>query len=78
MKNYVDKWFSNSNLLRKSKEGRTEVISRLLFTFVAHKLQKHLNFSNNFHPCFTIMMSRVWKIFIQSHVESMQGVKISM
>ena len=59
VKNYVDKWFSNSNLLRKSKEERTEVISRLLFTFVAHKLQRHLNFANNFYPCFTIMMSRV-------------------
>ena len=47
MKN-VNKWFSNSNLLPKSKEEQTEVISRLLFTFVAHKLQKHLNFSNTF------------------------------
>ena len=35
-------------LLPKSKEERTEVISRLLFTFVTHKLQKHLNFSLHF------------------------------
>ena len=35
-------------LLQKSKEEPTEVISRLLFTFVTHKLQKHLNFSNTF------------------------------
>ena len=41
MKNLVDKWFSNSNLLPKSKEERTEVISRLSFTFIPHKLQKH-------------------------------------
>ena len=32
----------------KSKEERTEVISRLLFTFVTHKLQEHLNFLNTF------------------------------
>ena len=49
MKNYVDKWFSNPNLLLKSKEERTEVISRFLFPFVAHELQKHLNFSYLFH-----------------------------
>ena len=47
MKNYVDKR-SNSNLLHKSKEQRTEVIPRLLFTFITHKLQEHLNFSNTF------------------------------
>ena len=35
-------------LLHKSKEERTGVISRLLFTFVTHKLQEHLNFSNTF------------------------------
>ena len=60
VKNYVDKWFSKSNLLPKSKEERREVISRLLFTFVARNLQKHLNFSKTyFHTCFTIIMSRV-------------------
>ena len=32
-------------LLPKSKKERTEVISRLLSTFVTHKLQEHLNFS---------------------------------
>ena len=48
----VDKWFSNSNLLPKFKEERTEVISRLLFTFVAYKLAKHLNFSNTFSYLF--------------------------
>ena len=32
--------------LHKSKEERREVISRLLFTFVTHRLQEHLNFSN--------------------------------
>ena len=31
-------------LLPKSNEERTEVISRLLSTFVTHKLQDHLNF----------------------------------
>ena len=46
-------------LLLKSKLERTEVISRLLFTFVTHKLNEHLNFSLHFHTCFTIMMSRV-------------------
>ena len=49
---YVHKWFSNSNLLPESKEERTEVISRLLFIFVAHKLQKHLNFSDTFSYLF--------------------------
>ena len=34
------------NLLPRSKEERTKVISRLSFTFVAHKLQKTLNFYN--------------------------------
>ena len=32
-------------LLPKSKKERTEVISRLLSTFVTHKLQEPLNFS---------------------------------
>ena len=44
--------FKYPNLLPKSKEERTEVISRLLFTFVAHKLQKHLNSSNTFSYLF--------------------------
>ena len=61
MRNYVDKWFSSSNLLRKSKEERKEVISRLLFTLVADKLQKHLNASNTFsylfHNCHVISLS---------------------
>ena len=46
MKNYVDKWFSDSNLLSKSKQERTEVISKLLFTLIAHKSEEYLNFSN--------------------------------
>ena len=29
-------------LLRKYKVGQTEVISRLLFTFITHKLQEYL------------------------------------
>ena len=41
MKNYFDKWVSNSNLLPISKEEQTEVIYKLSFTFAAHKLQKH-------------------------------------
>ena len=48
MKNYVNKWFSDSDLLPKSKEEQTEVISRLLFTLIAHKLEEHFNFSNIF------------------------------
>ena len=39
-------------LLHKSKEERTEVIFRLLFTFVTDKLQEHLNFSNTFSYLF--------------------------
>ena len=35
-------------LLLESKEERTEVISRLLSTFVTHKLQEHVNFSIHF------------------------------
>ena len=41
----------NQTLLHKSKEEQTEVISTL-FTFVTHKLQKHLNFSNTFSYLF--------------------------
>ena len=52
MKNYIDKWFSNSNILPKSKEDRTEVNSRLLFTFIAHKSEEHLDFSNIFSYLF--------------------------
>ena len=39
-------------LVPKSKEEQTEVITRLLFTFVTHKLQEHLNFSNTFSYLF--------------------------
>ena len=39
-------------LLHKSKKERTEVISRLLFTFVRHKLQEYLSFSNIFSYLF--------------------------
>ena len=35
-------------LLSKSMEEQTEVISRLLSTFVSHKLQEQLNFSLHF------------------------------
>ena len=35
-------------LVPKSKEEQTEVITRLLFTSVTHKLQEHLNFSLHF------------------------------
>ena len=55
--------FPIQTLLPKSKEQRTEVISRLLSkVFVTHKLQEHLNFLYilwTFHTCFTIMMLRV-------------------
>ena len=50
----------------KSKEERTEVISRLLSTFVTHKLQEHLNFSLhflNFSELFQyifILVSQLW------------------
>ena len=52
MKNYIDKWFSNSNILSKSKEDQTEVNSRLLFAFIAHKSEEHLDFSNIFSYLF--------------------------
>ena len=70
----VDKWFSNSNLLPKFKEKRTEVISRLLFTFVAYKLQKHLNFSNTFSYLFHNYDVTSLENIIQSHFESMQSI----
>ena len=38
--------------LHKSKEEWTELISRLLFTFVTHELQEHFNFSNTFSYLF--------------------------
>ena len=50
-------------LLPKFKEERTEEISRLLSTFVTHKLQEHLNFSIhfwtfsiNFNNCFAVVI----------------------
>ena len=69
----VNKWFSNSNLLAKSEEGRTEVISRLLFTFAAYKLKKYLNFSN-FSYLFDNYDVTSLENIIQSHFESMQSV----
>ena len=36
------------NLLSKFKEEWPEVISRLLFSFVTHKLQEYLNLCNTF------------------------------
>ena len=36
------------------QEERSEAISRLLFTFVTHKLREHLNFSNKFSYLFHI------------------------
>ena len=41
-------------LLSKSKEEWTEVISRLLSTFVSHKLQEQLNFSLHFLNFFEV------------------------
>ena len=38
--------------LCKYKEEETGVICKLLFTFVTHKLQKRLNFSNTFSYLF--------------------------
>ena len=62
--------FKYPNLLPKSKEERTEVISRLLFTFIAHKLQKHLNSSNTF----SYLFKKYSFNHIQSHFESMQNI----
>ena len=70
----VDKWFSNSNLLPKSKEEETEVISRLLFTFVACKLQKRLNFPNTLSYLFHNDDVTSLENIIQSHLESMQSI----
>ena len=42
-------------LLPKSKEERTEVISRLLPTFITCKLQEHLNFSELFQYIFILV-----------------------
>ena len=52
----VDKWLKKMSinglihqvLLHKSNEEQTEVIFRLLFTFVTCKLKEHLNFSDTF------------------------------
>ena len=73
----VDIWFSNSNLLSKSKEERAEVISRLLFTFVLYKLQSSIRtFLIHFNAGFNIMNYDVTSLenIIQSHFESMQCV----
>ena len=42
-------------LLPKSKEERTEVISRLLPTFITYKLQEHLNLSELFQYIFILV-----------------------
>ena len=53
-------------LVPKSKEEQIEVITRLLFTFVTHKLQENLNFSLhflNFSELFQyifILVSQLW------------------
>ena len=44
--------FSIQILLPKSKEEQKEVTSRLLSTFVTHKLQERLNFSIHFSELF--------------------------
>ena len=48
----VNKWFFNLNLLPKSKEEQTDVISGLLFTFAAYKLQKRMQSIVKKSTCF--------------------------
>ena len=55
-------------LLPKSKEERTKVISRLLSFLLQTNCKNICTFLIHFHTCFTIMMSQVQKIFIQSIV----------
>ena len=60
-------------LLHKSKEEWTEVIFRLLFTFVTCKLKEHLNFSDTFSYLFHNYDSQVRKYLfnrIQSIIQS--------
>ena len=58
--------FPIQNLLPKSKEEQTEVMSSLLSTFVTHKLQEHFNFSINFlkfselFQYIFILVSQLW------------------
>ena len=60
-------------LLHKSKEKRTGVISRLLFTFVTQKLQENLNFSSTFSYLFhNYDVTSLENIL--SHFESMHSV----
>ena len=67
-------------LLLKSKLERTEVISRLLFTFVTHKLKEHLNFSATFSYMFhNYDVTSLENIHSVTVFESMQSaVKINM
>ena len=72
VKNYVDKWFSNSNFITQI-QGRADSSNlQIVITFVSHKLQEHLNFSNTFlylfHNCDVTSSEN-----IQSHFESIQS-----
>ena len=68
-------------LLHKYKLEHTEVISRLLSSLFYHKLQELLVRQNmyifliHFHTSFTVMISGVQEIFIQSQFESIQNTQ---
>ena len=60
-------------LLHKSKVEQTEVISRLIFTFcsqITTTFGQIYIFLKHFHSSLSVAVSRVQKIFIQSHFES--------
>ena len=67
------KGFAIQILLPKSKEDWTEVISRLLstfVTFVTQKLQEHLNFSIHFLNFFSIFSVYFQYIALSIHLLS--------
>ena len=67
------KGFAIQILLPKSKEDWTEVISRLLstfVTFVTQKLQEHLNFSIHFVNFFSIFSVYFQYIALYIHLLS--------
>ena len=59
-------------LLYKYKVEYTEVIYRLLSTFITHKTFGQDIYIFLIYISFTAMISRVQKILIQSHFESIQ------
>ena len=64
-------------LLHRCNAEHTKIISAFLFTYITHKLKENLvrtfTVPGTFLNFFTIMMSRLQKLLIQSHLESIHS-----